>query len=120
VSDVERCGVAVATLAEEMPVQETIELRAALDEKLSRRPELLAVNGLYPPLSGSELEDPRLALWRERRKINERELARLGEVWSGPRIELPLLPFDRGPDLLAALTKRLEPALAVPLEAPCA
>jgi anion-transporting ArsA/GET3 family ATPase len=120
VSDVDRCGVALATLAEEMPVQETIELREALDERLSRRPEVLVVNGLYPTLAAGDRNDPRLGLWHERQRINERELARLGEVWSGPKIELPLLPFDRGPDLLTALAKRLEPALAAPLEATCA
>ena len=118
VSDAERCGVAIATLAEEMPIQETIELREALDARLSRQPELLVVNGLYPPLSDADRQDPRLGLWRERRGINEHELERLGEVWDGPKIELPLLPFDRGPDLLTALVRRLEPALAAPREAP--
>jgi anion-transporting ArsA/GET3 family ATPase len=119
VSDTERCGVAIATLAEEMPLQETIELREALDARLSRQPELLVVNGLYPPLSDADRGDARLGLWRERRGINERELVeRLGEVWDGPKIELPLLPFDRGPDLLTALVRRLEPALAAPREAP--
>jgi anion-transporting ArsA/GET3 family ATPase len=118
-SDAERCGVAIATLAEEMPVQETIELRDALEAKLSRTPELLVVNGLYPPLSDAERRDPRLSLWRERRKINERELARLTEIWSGPRIDLPLLPLDRGPDLLAGLARRLEPALSAPRTLPC-
>ena len=49
-----------------------------------------------------------------------RELERVGEVWAGPKIELPLLPFDRGPDLLTELARRLEPALAAPWEAPCA
>jgi len=118
VSDTERCGVAIATLAEEMPIQETIELRGALDARLSRQPELLVVNGLYPPLSDADRQEPRLGLWRERRRINERELERLGEEWDGPKIELPLLPFDRGPDLLTALVRRLEPALAAPREAP--
>ena len=80
--------------------------------------DLLVVNGLYPPLSDADRGDARLGLWRERRGINERELERLGEVWGGPKIELPLLPFDRGPDLLTALVRRLEPALAAPREAP--
>jgi hypothetical protein len=42
-------------------------------------------------------------LWRDRRGINERELARLDEQWPGPRLEIPLLPIARGPSLVDAL-----------------
>ena len=50
VGDEERTGVVVVTTPEEMPVQEALELAARLDEQLARRPDLLVVNHLYPPL----------------------------------------------------------------------
>lgn len=117
VADAEQCGVVVVTTAEEMPVQEALELRRALDERLGRRAELLIVNGLYPPLpsgaSGQTADDdPVLELWRRRRRLNEAELARLDAVWEGPRIELPQLPLDRGPELVDALLARFERGLA--------
>lgn len=119
VADSERCGVVVATHAEEMPVQEAIELIAALDRRLARSPELVLVNGLYPrpdAATGRGGREDGLALWRQRSRINERELCRLSEAWPGPRVDLPLLPVDRGPRLAAALQSRLAEALTRPLE----
>jgi hypothetical protein len=148
VGDPIACGVVVVTLAEEMPVQEALELRQGLREKKGADPDLLIVNGLYPPVpaaaalspassSSGELEggtpsnsgslgsppspsaergaggrgpnpDPvveaMLELWRRRREVNERELAHLDEAWQGPKVELPLLPVDRGPLLLRSLS----------------
>ena len=49
IADPERCGIVVVTQAEEMPVEEALELRPALRERVRRDPELLVVNGLYPP-----------------------------------------------------------------------
>jgi hypothetical protein len=46
-------------------------------------------------------------LWRQRRSANDRELARLRDAWKGPLLELPLLPLDRGAELVAALTETL-------------
>jgi hypothetical protein len=115
VSDTTLCGILIATLAEEMPVQEAIELIVSLQRRLARRPELVLVNGLYPPADGDGRRgavDPLHALWLKRREVNDRELSRLAEVWPGPRLDLPLLPFDRGPRLLTELEARLEPALA--------
>jgi hypothetical protein len=48
IADPERCGVVLATLAEEMPVQELVELVALLRERMGRPPELVVANGLYP------------------------------------------------------------------------
>jgi hypothetical protein len=42
-------------------------------------------------------------LWRRRRRLQDREIARLGAAWPGERWELPLLPIDRGPALIEAL-----------------
>jgi hypothetical protein len=104
ISDPERCGIVAVTLAEEMPVQEVLELREALRREVSRTPEALVINGLYPPAPPDETRENELvALWRKRRLLNDRELAHLREAWEGPRIELPQLPMDRGPELIATL-----------------
>ncbi len=114
VADPERCGIVAVTLAEEMPVQEVLELREALRRQVGREPEVLVINGLYPPappapVAEEEGRDNELvALWRRRRLLNERELARLESDWRGPRYELPQLPLDRGPALIAALQRCLE------------
>jgi|SRR6185295_9856049 len=108
IADSERCGVVVVTQAEEMPVEEALELREALRQRVHRDPELLVVNGLYPPAPpASAGESELVSLWRRRRQLNERELARLRESWPGPRAELPQLPIDRGPALLARLGRCL-------------
>jgi anion-transporting ArsA/GET3 family ATPase len=105
IADPERSGIVVVTQAEEMPVEEAVELRAALRQRVQREPELLVVNGLYPPAPpGPGHHDNELvSLWRRRRRLNERELERLGSRWQGPRVELPQLAMDRGPALLALL-----------------
>ncbi|HVT56821.1 MAG TPA: ArsA-related P-loop ATPase [Thermoanaerobaculia bacterium] len=141
IADPGRCGIVVVTQAEEMPVEEALELRQALARQLDREPEALIVNGLFPPFPPERAAEARAGapparpadqtaaalaaappeaeeaaaadgddlrtLWRDRRALNERELARLAAAWSGPRIELPLLPLGRGPALADALRKRL-------------
>lgn len=124
VDDPETTGLVIVTLAEEMPVQESLELRAALWEKLARVPELLVTNALYPVFKeGPCLEEPATSekdpltdLWRQRRRVNEKELRRLAAHWEGPRLELPLLPIDEGPALLDALTRLLDAGLDADLE----
>jgi len=110
VADPERSGIVAVTLAEEMPVQEVLELREALRTQVSREPEALVVNGLYPPAPppGEAEDDPLVALWRRRRALNDRELERLRTAWDGPLVELPQLPLDRGPALIAGLRQCLE------------
>jgi anion-transporting ArsA/GET3 family ATPase len=113
IADPERCGVVVVTQAEEMPVEEALELRASLQSRVHRDPELLVVNGLYPtlaPVDPAAAENELLSLWRRRRQLNERELARLKESWQGPRVELPQLPLDRGLALLDVLGRCLATA----------
>ena len=116
VRDPEQVAVVIATTAEEMPVQEALELIAGLRERLGRPPELLVVNGLYPPFpqqAGRVAVGGKtaLTLWRQRREVNERELERLASAWPGPRVDLPLLALERGPALAAALGERLVRAL---------
>ena len=100
-ADPTRCGVALATLAEEMPIQETLELLEVLQEKLAMRPGLVVANGLIP----LPLEGPGLELLRTRRRLNEAELGRLNATWKGPHVALPLLPLDRGPGLIDRLVQ---------------
>jgi len=112
VAEPENCGVVVVTTAEEMPVQEALELRERLENEFRRPPELLVVNGLYPELPAKlgkkKIEnDPLLSLWHDRRALNQRELGRLGADWPGPRVELPFLTENRGPRLVAELQERL-------------
>ncbi len=111
VADPVRCGIVVVTQAEEMPVQEALELRQSLQEKINRDPEMLFVNGLYPPappVSESVPDDELVSLWRKRRKLNEEEMVRLTAEWKGPRADLPLLAMDRGPTLIRTLHACLE------------
>jgi anion-transporting ArsA/GET3 family ATPase len=116
VSDANQTAVVIGTTAEEMPVQEALELIAGIRERLSRPPELVMVNGLYPPFpawpdrvaAGARAA---LALWRQRREMNDRELARLGAAWRGARVDLPLVPLERGPALVDALTTYLVESL---------
>ncbi len=112
VADPERTAIVVVTLAEEMPVQETLELRQSLDAQVSRTPELLVINSLYPPFPGGPIDAPPndeflLDLWRTRREANERELAHLAAAWQGPRVEIAMMPADRGPRLLAGLRQQM-------------
>jgi hypothetical protein len=103
----------IVTLAEEMPVTEGLELMAALREKLDREPEMVVANGLYPPLgskAAARRSDPATALWRDRRRLNDRELERLAGVWVGPLAEIPLFALDRGPALTTAVAERLAQA----------
>lgn len=114
VRDPEHTGILLATAAEEMPVQEAIELIDSLAERIERRPELVVVNALYPEPAADEAQasgDPTLDLWLRRRSINDRELSRLADAWHGPRVELPLLPLDRGAELALALSHALQEEL---------
>lgn len=115
VADPRRCGTVIGTLAEELPVQEAVELIGMLRSRLDRAPEAVIVNAVYPvpPRQGTKAPPGTAAavtLWRRRRRVNEREIDRLTKAWPGPRIEIPLLPIDRGPDLVAEIAARLEAA----------
>ncbi|HEX4955323.1 MAG TPA: ArsA-related P-loop ATPase [Thermoanaerobaculia bacterium] len=109
VADPEQCGLVAVTLAEEMPVEEVLELRQDLLRRLDREPELLLVNALYPPFPPGPppSASSSLRLWQQRRAINEREVERLAGAWAGPLWRLPLVPADRGPALVDALAEAL-------------
>lgn len=114
VSDPGVTAMVVVTLAEEMPMEEALDLRRTLGQALHRTAELLIVNRLYPPHPKPEepedVSDPLGTLWRRRRQNQERMLRRLDREWEGPRIELPFLPLEAGPDLTRALQESLRQA----------
>ena len=116
VADPERCAIVVVTAPEEMPVAEALELQDGLRDRLGREPDLLLVNGCYPPApeETGAATDPVLALWRRRRRLQGREIERLTASWRGPWACLPKLPLDRGPALVAALGLCLDRELGVP------
>jgi anion-transporting ArsA/GET3 family ATPase len=107
--EADRFGIVAVTIAEEMPVQECLELLDGLSARMDRRPEAIVVNALYPPfVSEVDRGDRADHLWRRRREVNERELARLAQAWSGPSLQLPLLPVDTGPQLVGILGRHVE------------
>jgi anion-transporting ArsA/GET3 family ATPase len=107
--DADRFGIVAVTIAEEMPVQECLELLDGLSTSMDRHPEAVVVNALYPPFAGEvDRGDQADDLWRHRRDVNERELARLAGAWSGPMLQLPLLPVDPGPQLVGILGRHME------------
>lgn len=114
VADGNRLGVLVVSQAEEMPISETLELRADLVARVGREPDGVLVNGLYPPWNEREaanLPSEIAALWHERDALRGRELARLAAGWpEAPAVLLPLLALGRGPALVAALVARWEAA----------
>ncbi len=130
VADPDRVGVVVVTTPEEMPVHEALELEARLGDELGRGAELLVVNGLYPQVDaavdagdaqggdtrGGDADDGErrlLDLWARRRSLQEREMGRLEGAWGDkPRVHLPRLPEDRGPELVRRLATCLDRELA--------
>lgn len=112
VRDTTRCGIAIVTLAEEMPVQESLELREELVARTGRAPDALIVNQLYPAFDPEVPGPPETrALWRDRRAVQDGELARLRDAWSGPTQELPLLALASGLGLVKELARLLDPWL---------
>lgn len=111
-ADPGRCGVVVVTTAEEMPVEESLELIEALDSRFGRSPEAVIANALYPAIDeNGEGADPAARLWRDRRAINVAELERLDAAWAGPLAEIPLLPMNPGPALVGAVARQIEAQL---------
>lgn len=113
--DPQRTSVVMVTLAEDLPVQEALEMRRTLVDEIGHVPELLVVNGIYPalpaaPVDGADDAAELLDLWRRRRKINERELDRLSREWDGPACTVPLLPVNRSSSLVSRLVDALQEA----------
>jgi len=129
--DPERAAMVLVTLAEEMPVNETIELAGKLRERAGIPLGPLVVNQLYPPrfatgpsaralealpeTTGDAALDPllhRARIAMRRRRMNDRYLERLREALPLPQAQLPYLFAPRlGPDQLEDLSRRLEAQL---------
>jgi len=115
VADPARTGVVLTALAEEMPVNETLETIEALEERMGRPPELVAVNAVIPPVPaalGRIAAGEAAQLWRARRAAADAALEHLGRRWKGSTAVLPLLAEDFGPGLVAALAEALLPQMA--------
>lgn len=112
VADPRRCRTLVVSTAEEMPVEETLELARELEAALGQPAALLAINQLAPDDLPPERpgEPAPLALWRQRLALQERCRDRLLSGWQGAAIELPWLPLPRGAELARALAGRLPAA----------
>ncbi len=111
-ADRQRFGSIVVTTAEEMPVQEALELLDAMATRLDRQPELVVVNAVYPPAPRpAKNADDATRLWIRRRQVNEAELAHLRHAWKGPIAEVPLEPIDAGPTLVGVVGEHLAAAL---------
>ena len=107
-ADRQRFGSIVVTTAEEMPVQEALELLRAMETRLDRQPELVVVNSVYPPAPNPRAKhDEATRLWIRRRRVNEAELKRLKSEWAGPIAEIPLEPIDAGPVLVGVVGEHL-------------
>ena len=110
-ADENRFGSIVVTTAEEMPVQEVLELLEAMSARLERQPELVVVNSVYPPAPKPQPEDDDTTrLWIRRRQVNEAELGRLAAGFDGAVAEIPLEPIDAGPVLVGVVGEHLSGA----------
>ncbi len=127
-------SVNLVTLAEELPVNETIDLYRSLDDMLGVPFGYVFVNAVYPRLFEGDaaafvrdgkvkdlpveeqiaeglLEAARTEMTRE--ALNRRHIERLAEAVPAPRVELPFIfgeRFDRS--AIDTLSARLEEALA--------
>jgi hypothetical protein len=116
------------TLAEELPVKETIELYQKARKELKITPDWLVVNALFPgdlddapPLDGlfAARDNPKIgpvlaaaAILRSRYRINRRHLRELAARIPLPRIELPyLFVEDLERSALDQLAETIEGAL---------
>ncbi|MBZ0111684.1 MAG: ArsA family ATPase [Thermoanaerobaculia bacterium] len=108
VDDPGRCGVVAVTTAEAMPAQETLELIEALRRDHRRDPELVVVNGFYPPFPDRAPVDAIDRQWLDRRTVNERSLETLHTSAVERIVTLPWVAADNGVQLARALAHRLD------------
>lgn len=134
-TDEKRTAFNVVTLAEEMPVNESIELHAAAKEMGLPEGKVI-VNAAYPPMFDDEDEkmlreldeaaEPKDTLQgriaraaldaaivvRGRQRLHDEQIARLSKELPAPRVELPFLFEPRlGTAEIVGLAKRLEESL---------
>jgi anion-transporting ArsA/GET3 family ATPase len=134
-SDPAQTAVVAVTIAEEMPVNETLELGARLEDAVGLGLHAVVANALYPErytadeaamlrsaaengLDPDALEAVRAALAEhERAQAQRAHVERLREESGAPVLELPLLfELQVGLDQYQYLAEQLEGALAPPTE----
>lgn len=131
-SDPAKTSFNIVTLAEEMPINETIDLHAA-SKQLGLPQGTVFVNAVYPPLFDEEDEkilhqldedaEPKDTLQgmiaraaldaaltaRGRQRLHEDQIERLADALALPRIEMPFVFRPRlGPEEIVGLAKELE------------
>lgn len=135
--DPARSALALVTLPEEMPANESRELSAQLSGELGLQVSHLIINQVYPDrfparsphsavldalVTSKADSDPRAdplaavavhgELQRSRRRLNEAHLTQLAESFSVPRVELPYLFVPTiGPAEVRELSQMLEEQL---------
>jgi anion-transporting ArsA/GET3 family ATPase len=126
--DPRRAAAVLVTLAEDLPVNETLELTEKLRRRIGMRVGPLVINQLYPPRfvagpaaqalaelppeTGDEVLDPvllRARIAQGQRAMNDRYIERLQEALDVPQLQLPyLFAPDFGAEALDDLSRRLE------------
>ena len=127
-TDPRRCRVVLVTLAEETPVNETVQTAYALDDEVGVDLGPVVVNGLYPVIADLGVDpdeaarsagvalDPAQAatlaaageLRAARQGLQGAQVARLAAELALPQVHLPLLPVASiGPDHLGELSRAL-------------
>ena len=105
VRDPRESAIVVVSQAEDMPVQEAFELRAEMERRIRRAPDLLVVNALYPPAPRvSRRDDDLTDLWRRRRRHQRAPArpARSRVAGGSPRVAVPPDCQGAGADRRAA------------------
>lgn len=123
-SDPRRTAVTIVALPEEMPVTETLELRARLREEMGLDAALVVANGVVPDrltataaeqlarVGAPEDSPVAAALWAHGRARAQRsQLRRLRAGLDAPPARLPFLPDGVDAATVATLAARLERAL---------
>lgn len=127
-TDEQRCRIVLVSTLEETPVNETLELQAALAAQIGRGADLIVANGLIEDgLGGDELSgleavsaiDPiAVAAITSRHSRSQLQQDQLGRLRSGAQCPLIVLPAITshavGPDELQQLASLLAAALAQP------
>ncbi len=109
VADPKRCAIVLATLPEEMAVQETLETAEHVRERLHREATVLIVNAIWPEPPVPLPEGAGFELWQGRHAHQQAQLTRLKQAWRGRSARIPLIGADFGPALLAPMAAALEP-----------
>jgi anion-transporting ArsA/GET3 family ATPase len=124
-SDPSRCQVMLVTIPEETPVNEAADTAFQLEDRAGVQLAPIVVNGLWPhldlpgqvtahlePADAGRVEEA-AEFRRQRQRLQDEQVKRLGELLPLPQIRLPFLfSTELGPKDLEALADSFEPQLA--------